>query len=102
FSWFANRLKLPSAGHTELRGATGSTDSVLLHVAALSVDGHEIQNFSADAMPDRPDGAKLGGVVGVDLMTDRRVSLDYSGRRFWIARSKCSSPVDPHRGGHIK
>lgn len=77
FSWFANRLKLPSEGHTELSGATGTTDSVLLHVAALSVDGHEIQNFSADAMPDRPDGAKLGGVVGVDLMAGRLTVMDF-------------------------
>jgi predicted aspartyl protease len=80
FLWFAKRLKLPAAGNTELSGATGSAESVLLRVAELSVDGHEIQNFSADAMPDRPDGAKLGGVVGADLMAGRLTVMDFGCR----------------------
>ena len=35
-------------------------------------------------------------VLGLDLLRGTRVSLDYSGRRFWVAPSKCSSTVDSH------
>lgn len=77
FSWLAKRLNLPAAGSGELSGATGSVESVLSRVAALSVDGHEIVNISADTLPDRPDGAKLGGVVGADLMAGRLTVMDF-------------------------
>jgi hypothetical protein len=50
----------PATGSTELSGATGSAQSVRLRVSALSVDGHEIDNFLADTLPDRPDAALLG------------------------------------------
>lgn len=43
-----------------------------------------------------------GPVDGLDLLRGSRVSLDYSGRRFWVAPSKCLSPVESHRGGYIK
>jgi predicted aspartyl protease len=62
YGWLAKRLNLPATGGTELKGATGSAQSVRLRVSALSVDGHEIDNFLADTLPDRPDAAQLGGV----------------------------------------
>lgn len=77
FSWLAKQLNLPAMGSTELSGATGPAESVRLHISALSVDGHEIDNFSADTLPDRPDGATLGGVVGADLMAGRLTVLDF-------------------------
>ena len=77
FSWFAKRLKLPEAGTSALSGATGSAESVLLRVSRLSVDGHEIDNFSAYTLPDRPDGATLGGVVGADLMAGQLTVMDF-------------------------
>jgi predicted aspartyl protease len=77
FSWLAERLNLPTTGSTELSGATGSAESVQLRVSALSVDGHEIDNFLADTLPDRPDRAKLGGVVGADLMAGRLTVMDF-------------------------
>lgn len=40
------------------------------------MDGH-IVNISADTLPDRPDGAKLGGVVGADLMAGRLTVMDF-------------------------
>ena len=45
-----------------------------------SVDGHEIHGVSALTMPDRPDGANLGGIVGVDLMLGRLAVLDFGCR----------------------
>jgi predicted aspartyl protease len=56
----AKRLTLPATGSTELGAATGSAQSVQLRVSALSVDGHEIDNFLADTLADRPDAAQLG------------------------------------------
>jgi predicted aspartyl protease len=77
FSWLAKQLDLPAAGAGQISGATGSAATVLSRLSTLSVDGHEITNVSAITMPDRPDGAKLGGVVGVDLMTGRFTLLDF-------------------------
>jgi len=77
FSGLAKQLNLPAAGTTDLSGATGSAESVQLRVSALSVDGHEITNFLVDTLPDRPDGAKLGGIVGADLMADRLTVMDF-------------------------
>jgi predicted aspartyl protease len=77
YGWLAKRLNLPATGSMELSGATGSAQSVRLRVSALSVDGHEIDNFLADTLPDRPDAAQLGGVVGADLMAGRLAVMDF-------------------------
>lgn len=77
FPWLAKQLNLPTIGSSELSGATGSSESAKLRVSALSVDGHEIDDFAADTLPDRPDGAKLGGVVGADLMSGRLTVMDF-------------------------
>ena len=77
YSWFAKRLNLPQAGTGEISGATGSAQSVLLRVSRLSVDGHDIVHFDADTLPDRPDGARLGGIVGADLMAGRLTVMDF-------------------------
>jgi predicted aspartyl protease len=77
YGWLAKRLNLPATGSTELSGATGSAQSVRLRVSALSVDGHEIDNFLADTLPDRSDAAQLGGVVGADLMAGRLAVMDF-------------------------
>jgi predicted aspartyl protease len=77
YSGLAKQLDLPTVGTTELSGATGSAESVQLRISALSVDGYEIENVLVDTLVDRPDGAKLGGVVGVDLMDGRLTVMDF-------------------------
>jgi len=77
FSWLAKRLNLPSAGNGEISGATGSAATTLSHISELSVDSHKIRDFLAVTLPDRPDNARLGGVVGVDLMSGRLAVMEF-------------------------
>jgi hypothetical protein len=53
----------------------GSADSVIYRVASLSIDGREIKDVSALTMPNRLDGAEVGGVVGFEVMIGRLAVL---------------------------
>ena len=54
----------------------GSQAEVTTMIESLSLDGRTIHQVDADTVPDRPDGAMIAGVAGVDLMTDRLAILD--------------------------
>jgi len=41
-------------------------------------------------------------VLGLDLLRNTRLSLDYSGRRFWVAPSKCSCTPPPSRSSRVR
>ena len=77
YFWFAQSLHLPAGRRRELSGATGSVAETGTRLSALAVDGNFIHQVDADTMPDRADGAKLAGVVGVDMMFDRLAILDF-------------------------
>jgi predicted aspartyl protease len=77
YSWFAKSLHLPAGGKRELSGATGSSAETGTLLSTLAVDGHVITQVEADTVPDRPDGAKLAGVIGADLMLHRLVVIDF-------------------------
>jgi predicted aspartyl protease len=77
YSWFAKSLNLPKGASGELSGATGSAQMMFTRLSTLSLDGHAIRDINADTIPDRPDGAKLGGVAGVDLMMHRLAVIDF-------------------------
>jgi predicted aspartyl protease len=77
YAWFAKSLNLPKGSNRDLSGATGSVEITGARVSKLSVDGHAISNVEVDTLPDRTDGAKLSGVVGVDLMMGRLAVLDF-------------------------
>src|SRR5277367_832682 len=77
YAWFGKSLNLPKAGNKELTGATGNVDITTMRLSTLAVDGHSISNVEVDTVPDRLDGAKLAGIVGVDLMMERLAVLDF-------------------------
>lgn len=77
YAWFAKSLDLPKGGSAELSGATGSEQTTVARLSTLSVDGYIIRNVDADTLPDRPDGAKIAGVAGVDLMLGRLAVMDF-------------------------
>src|SRR5579859_4270754 len=76
YAWFAKLLALPEGKTGEISGATGNVPMVVSRIVSLSVDGHAISDVDADTIPDRPDGAKLAGIVGVDLMMRQFAVLD--------------------------
>jgi predicted aspartyl protease len=82
YSWFAKSLDLPEGRAGELSGAIGSEKMISTILSSLSVDGHRIKQIDADTLPDRADGVKLAGIVGVDLMSDRLATIDFACRTF--------------------
>ena len=82
YSWFAKSLDLPKGAGRELSGATGSEMMTTTRLSSLSVDGHIIKQIDADTLPDRADGVKLAGIVGVDLMSHRLAIIDFACRTF--------------------
>lgn len=77
YAWFAKSLHLPKGKARTLSGATGSESMIGARLSTLRVDGRTIKDIDADTMPDRPDGAKIAGIVGVDLMAHRLAILDF-------------------------
>jgi predicted aspartyl protease len=77
YSWFAKSLHLPVGKRRELSGATGSAAETGTRLSTLAVDGHLIGQVDADTLPDRADGAKLAGVVGVDVILHRLAIIDF-------------------------
>jgi predicted aspartyl protease len=76
YHWFAVAGGLPKGRRGELNGAVGNEPEVTTQIESLSLDGHAITHVNADTIPDRPDGAKIAGVAGVDLMIGRIVVMD--------------------------
>jgi predicted aspartyl protease len=76
YQWFAAAHGLRKGHSEQLSGAVGSQAEVTTMIDRLSLDGRTIDHVDADTIPDRPDGAKIAGVAGVDLMTDRLAILD--------------------------
>jgi len=82
YAWFAKSLDLPKGKVGELSGATGSEKMTITRLSSLSVDGHAINQIDADTLPDRTDGAKIAGIVGVDLLGHRLAIMDFACRTF--------------------
>jgi predicted aspartyl protease len=82
YHWFAKSLALPQGESRELSGATGSEQMVGTRLSAISLDGHEIHDIDADTVPDRPDGAKIAGIAGVDLMAHQLAVIDFACKTF--------------------
>jgi predicted aspartyl protease len=82
YTWFAKSLGLPSGASRELSGATGSEQMTVTRLSTLGVDGHVIHDTDADTVPDRPDGVKIAGIVGVDLMAHQIAVIDFACKTF--------------------
>jgi predicted aspartyl protease len=82
YAWFAKSLALPKGESRELSGATGSEQMTVTRLSTLGVDGHVVGNIDADTVPDRTDGAKIAGIVGVDLMAHQLAVIDFACKTF--------------------
>jgi predicted aspartyl protease len=76
YAWFASEQRLEHGHAAQISGATGDSDEITTRINALSLDGRVIHGVDADTLPDRPDGTKIAGVAGVDLLMERIAILD--------------------------
>jgi len=76
---------LPQAGQAEVHGIAGAEAAQLASVRRLVVGSVASQNLTLPVI----DRARLGadGLLGVDILRGRRMSLDFLGNRFEISAS---------------
>lgn len=76
YAWFASRQHL-ARGHTaQISGATGDARETTTRLDKLALDGWTIDHVEVDTIPDRPDGVKIAGIAGADLLMGRLAVLD--------------------------
>jgi predicted aspartyl protease len=76
YQWFAEGRHLPKGRTAELSGATGNAQETLRRIDRLSLDEHAIRRVEVDTVPDRSDGARIAGIVGLDVFMGRLLVLD--------------------------
>ncbi|TXC69152.1 hypothetical protein FSZ31_09525 [Sphingorhabdus soli] len=81
YSRFSSEAKLESAGREEVVGQTGAASLPLRRIARLEVDGRTFGPVVASELPDRPDGAVMAGIIGLDIMGRYLVDFDLSAAR---------------------
>jgi predicted aspartyl protease len=85
----AAALKLPDAGSAVVHGVAGAEPAPTAKVALLQADAVEARNLRAPALPRERLGAD--GLLGVDVLHDRRVLIDFARRKLTIAPGRRSA-----------
>lgn len=81
YSRFAREAKLEPAGQEEIVGQTGTASLPLRRIARLEIDGRTVGPITASELPDRPDGAVMAGIIGIDVMGGYLVDFDLPAAR---------------------
>jgi predicted aspartyl protease len=89
---------LPSAGTAEVHGIAGAESAALATVSRLAVGGVMSQHLTLPVL----DRVQLGadGLLGVDILRGRRMSLDFLDNRFEISPS--GQGVELGRGSNTR
>lgn len=78
YQWFAGKLGLKAAGKpVSMSGMTGKVTLKSYRIASLKMDGHQIRDVTAYALPDRHDGARIAGILGNDFMDGTVTVFDF-------------------------
>lgn len=87
----ATRLNLTNAGSAPVHGIAGVEPATLYQVGRMRVGATYASNLQLPSLP----GAKLGadGLLGVDVLKNRRVTLDFVANRFEIAASSSGASI---------
>ena len=95
----AERFHLPSAGSTPVHGIAGVEPANLFKVGRMQVGASYASGLELPALP----GAKLGadGLLGVDVMRNRRVTLNFIANEFEIGASFVGVAIEPMRGSRL-
>lgn len=88
---YADELALPLRAAEQLVGQTGVTDVPGVIIPSLVVDGRAYEALATVALPDRADGARLNGIVGLDIMRGAITDIDFAAGRFAL-RPATSDP----------
>ena len=84
YSRFAREAKLELAGQEQIIGQTGTASLPLRHIARLEIDGKTVGPITASELPDRPDGAVMAGIIGIDVMGGHLVDFDLPSARLTL------------------
>jgi predicted aspartyl protease len=92
-------LGLPSAGTAPVHSIAGLETAALVRVRELRVDKVTSGALRLPVMPRDRLGAD--GLLGVDMLRNRRVALNFKQRRFEISPSSRRSPFSPATDSRI-
>jgi predicted aspartyl protease len=84
---FADELGLAALGRDSLQGQTGTTDVPVVRMPRFSVDGRSFAARDTIVLPDRADGVRLNGILGLDVMRDYVADVDYPRARLTLHAS---------------
>lgn len=76
YARFAREVKLELAGQEQIVGQTGAAALPLRRITRLKVDGRTVGPIVASELPDRPDGAVMAGIIGLDVLGSYLVDFD--------------------------
>ncbi|RHW18728.1 hypothetical protein D1610_00750 [Sphingomonas gilva] len=82
----AAALNLPSAGNAMLHSVTGMSPVGLFHIDTIAFDRHSATDLRAPAMAQTHMGAP--GLIGVDSLSNQRVTLNFRRRTMTIAPTR--------------
>lgn len=90
-SEIAAQLKLSAAGSAPVHGIAGVEPATLYKVGRMRVGSAFSNGLQLPSLP----GAKLGadGLLGVDVLKNRRVTLDFMANRFEISTSALGASI---------
>jgi predicted aspartyl protease len=99
---YADELKLPLGAGEELIGQTGAAQVPGVEIPPFVIDGRGFPALSSVALPDRADGARLNGIVGLDVMRGAIAEIDFARGRFALsAKAEGSIAAEPRPGVKI-
>jgi hypothetical protein len=81
YSRFAREAGLELAGQEKIVGQTGAASLPLRRIARLELDGRTVGPVTASELPDRPDGAVIAGIIGIDVLGSCFVDFDLPSAR---------------------
>ncbi|HEX5775390.1 MAG TPA: retroviral-like aspartic protease family protein [Caulobacteraceae bacterium] len=81
----ASELQLPSAGRAAIHGIAGVDPADTVMVSRLSVGAVSSRRIRMPLLPRRHLGAE--GLLGVNVLANRRIKLDFRNNSFSISRS---------------
>jgi predicted aspartyl protease len=95
----ADHLRLPAAGAARVHGIAGVEPANLFKVGRMQVGGAYASGLELPGLPE----AKLGadGLLGVDVMRNRRVTMNFVANAFEIGASQLGATMGPMRGSRL-
>ncbi|MDB5446776.1 MAG: hypothetical protein JWQ97_2093 [Phenylobacterium sp.] len=95
----ARACALPVVAEAPVHGILSAQPAPIVQVKALQVGDVRSNHLRLPVLPESALGA--AGLLGVDMLRNRRMVLDFAGKSFEIASSRSSAAFAPGRDSHI-